>query len=308
MAHSASILLAPVLLNHSLDTATQSGRRAVMKNLLFISFLLVAFFTAPDGWCQPLSAEELTGAMESAPVRESFDKCAEGKPRPSIVTLKITVSEKGEMKLISSDPALDPGLMVCFEAVVSSIKLRDVGIKYVVEYSLTLPQEDAAAAPQPAAPAAGAPPAGPAGPQTAAPLAQESGTPAGAGAAQTPVDASWESEWNAGRRMMAAGIALTVAGGALALGTGLFAVIAILDCFFPSSNSVCYALSNNAGVIVVTALSGVAVLGLGIGLLVAGIVKKHRASRMKRSLAAGTFGIGPTPAGDGFSASLILRF
>jgi hypothetical protein len=238
---------------------------------------------------QPLGEDDVMAALDTAEKREAFASCTAGHSLPEIVTLEILVREDGSMSLVTTSPEVDPTALGCIAGVVASSSTRPLPGTYQIGF----PVQTGAygePAPAPAAPAAvtveGAPPA----------------QPAAAGQ-----EGDWRIEYEKGRRLLGAGIALTVLGGGTAVGTAVYSVFSILFCFMSWGGTGC-TVARHPGVVVAVALSGLAVMGVGIGLLVSGIVRKRRASRTKRALGLGYLGPAPAPDGQGGLALAVLAF
>lgn len=90
-----------------------------------------------------------------------------------------------------------------------------------------------------------------------------------------PTTGDWEATYRSGRAMFISGIVITAAGALVAAGSGFFVLLSLVM-------GDVHAVLPGAGW---AALAGACVMVVGIPLLVVGIVKKRRASRMKAGLA-----------------------
>ena len=264
------------------------------KPLASIPALLALALGAGPAWCQPLTEEDLRDALDTQPMRASLQGCTSGTALEGAIVLEIVVVKNGSMTLAATDPPVEEDVLACLGQVVSSAKVpREMGASYQVGYPIVVaPEPDV---PQPAT--APAPQPGKTATQAAVVTA---GQPGGEGG-------DWETEYMKGRRMLGAGIALTALGGGLALGTGVYAVLSVLFCAVTVGGAGC-GIVHQIPTIVSLAVSGLALMGTGIGLLVGGIVTKRRAGRLKRGLQLSRFEISPLPDGVGAITSLVLTF
>lgn len=250
---------------------------------LLPALALAACTYAAQARGQALTAEDITAVMESQAVRQAHEGCIGSQMRPSTIELVLVVEEDGKAGLSSTTPVLDPATFSCLAGAAQAATFAATGkrfqITYPMEFAVTA---GATVQPQPA-------------PVQPAPAV----TTVAAGTAQPtrPPDDSWLPLYRQGKAMMVSGIVLT-AGGALVAGVSGFMIL--LTWFMGDVSAALPAAGYSA-------LAGGIIMAVGIPLLVAGIIKKRRAGRMKNALAVETVLHADPLTGAGVPA-LSLRF
>jgi hypothetical protein len=213
---------------------------------------LAAALLALPAHAQGITEQDVTSAMEAPEVRDGLEGCIGPSGRPVLVQLTIAVDAAGGATLKSTSPLLDGPTHACLAGAVAGASFPATGGEFEIVYPVAFEAAAAEAQPQPVVAA---------GPEAAP-------TPAG----------DWEATYRQGRALFVSGIVLT-AGGFLVAGVSGFFIL--ITWFMGDAGAV---LPTAAWV----ALGGAAVIAVGIPLLVVGILKKRRASRMKAGLAIET--------------------
>jgi len=232
---------------------------------------------------QAPTPEDVTAVMESQAVRQGFEACVGAQLRPSTIELVLIIEEDGKAGLSSTVPVLEQATFSCLAGAAQAATFQATGSRFQITYPMEFGVlQDPPAQPQP--------------PLVAAAPAV---TTVQAGTAQPspPPDDSWLPLYRQGKALMVSGIVLT-AGGALVAGISGFMIL--LTWFMGDWSATLPA----AGYV---ALGGAIVMAVGIPLLVVGIIKKRRASRMKASLGLETVLHADPLTGAGVPA-LSLRF
>jgi hypothetical protein len=253
------------------------------RKLFALLVAWVLFAHGREASAQPMTPEEIIAVVDTPAFNASMDACARAGGAPGTVQLVITVGEDGSAALASTVPPVLPEMHACFSAAAASLSFRPTTQAYTVAYDYTFADQAAAGpvAPQP-------PPSGP-------DSTVESPAP----------DPAWKDVYRKGQGMFVGGIVLTVLGGGLLVGTGLYAVINVLYCFLTWGLG---CNPPNTVAIIVVPLSGVALMAIGIPLLVTGIVKKRRAHHMKKGVVFSGLSLSPAPHFPGAVLSSGFRF
>jgi len=252
---------------------------------------------------QPLNPGEVTGAMKTPEVKASFDQCALGTKHPSIVKLVIIINEEGSTKLSSTIPTIEKDLLACFQEVTGTVKIRATGQKYKMVYSLHLPAEETIQvepAPMVPEPATG-PVAAPA-PSSPTPSPE----PAYYNENKEPLfDAKREKDYRRGTAFFVSGIVLTIAGGATWFIPAFYTLMYYTMCSNIDDSGCDYHFNPT---LLGVSLAGVAVMGLGIGLLAKGVSLRRKTSGMKKALSWQNLVVAPDLAARGAVISSVWHF
>jgi hypothetical protein len=283
-----------------------------LKKLFWCFLLAAVFLPARALLCQPLSPQEVVDAMKVPEVKAAFDACVQGLPHPDLVKLVIVINADGSMALESTQPEVDAAVTTCFQTVMGTVKLRPLGQKYKMVYSLSLPPASTPApvpAPEPSPAPAPAPvpvvapaPAPAPAPSPSPALAPE--IPPQVGYSQPYDDQRWLSEYRKGTVFFVVGMILTIGGGAMVMVPLLYGVTMAAICG-NSTDSDCNAFNPY---LLGVGLGGVAVLGTGLGLLIVGMIKRRHSEIIKKGCAWQGLTVAPDLAAGGAMLSSVWRF
>jgi hypothetical protein len=242
-----------------------------MERRLAYIFLPFALLLPWEALAQGLTEGEITAVMESATVKGGIQSCAAAEPAgtaPKAIDLVMNIGVDGRVQLSGTVPAAGGAFLTCMAAVIQKIKFRATGLVFEVTYPMDL-----------TTPAA-APPGNnvvvlPPGSGTQPQPEPAAGTAAPAQPPPKPVDPFWDHEYRQGRAMVIAGAMLVPLSALSFLGGGFCWMIFGILCLSTDESDMCHA-SRISGIV---ALSGLAVLVVGVVILSMGVSKKRRAQK-----------------------------
>lgn len=277
------------------------------ERIVILLTAALVIFTGRSVLAQPMTADEIIAIVETPDFQSSMTACAAGPDHPKMVKLSILVNVDGSATLNTVEPSVAPETRHCIGVAVVSLKFKGWEQSYAIEYDYVFAEAPAPVEAPPALPQPAPPVHPPVKAQPAPPPVAETQPVQSPGGKTQFRNEPWQEEYRAGKRMVGIGIAMTVLGGGVLIGSAVYVLATFLSCVV-NRGGLCQFDRTNWTAFIIVDLAAFACLGLGIGLLVTGIVKRRRANRMKKNMQFSGLSISPAFEYSGAVLSAAWRF